>query len=302
MGLGGERATVSRSLRVAAFLATWLVSAAAGSFVFRRYRRAAGWLGVEIVAGALALTVVIPRGPHALWAAIVGLEILRLIPAFDALRLARTASGTAPLRNMIVAWLVVAVYSFVAPKLIKQFVIEAFKIPTMSCAPTLIAGDHVMVDKRHPTKLGDTIAFHYPPDPSVDYIKRVVAVGGDVVAFSDHTLIVNGQPVERRRVDGKCGPELRIDGTDAIDCELWQETLDGRTYRTMTTLSSGRSFPPTQVPPGQVFVVGDNRDNSSDSRVWGPVPEDLILGRVLFVWFSAGPDGVRWDRLNRDVR
>jgi signal peptidase I len=86
-------------------------------------------------------------------------------------------------------------------------------------------------------------------------------------------------------------------------CTAYEETLDGHVYTAIDEPDSHRhSFDEVKVPPGHVFVVGDNRDNSHDSRFFGYLPLELVNGRALFVWWSLGPDGVRWDRINREIR
>jgi signal peptidase I len=169
--------------------------------------------------------------------------------------------------------------------------------------PTLLVGDHIMVDKRRrPSERGDVIVFHYPLDTTVDYVKRVVGVGGDVVEIEGRQLIVNGVPAPRRDLERPCGADMGLDDFDLIGCELWEETLTGRTFGTVKTPNGGQSFPRTIVPAGHLFVLGDNRDNSSDSRVWGTVAQELVVGRVAYVWYSGGPRGLRWDRMNKEVR
>jgi signal peptidase I len=141
--------------------------------------------------------------------------------------------------------------------LLRSFVVEAFKIPSGSMIPTLEIGDHIFVNKfiydfRKPHR-GDVIVFKYPPDPSQDYIKRVVGVEGDRVEVRDGRVWVNGTSYG----EANCPPGSR-----------WG--CDG----------------PTIVPQDHLFVMGDNRDDSSDSRFWGFVPAKLIKGEAMFVWYS----------------
>jgi len=141
--------------------------------------------------------------------------------------------------------------------LLRSFVVEAFKIPTGSMIPTLEIGDHIFVNKfiydfRKPHR-GDVIVFKYPPNPSEDYIKRVVGVEGDRVEVRDGSVFVNGKSFG----EANCPPGARW-GCDA----------------------------PTIVPKDHLFVMGDNRDDSSDSRFWGFVPDKLIKGEAMFVWYS----------------
>lgn len=158
---------------------------------------------------------------------------------------------------------------------IRTFIIQAFKIPSGSMLPTLKIGDHLLVNKfiygvkvpfsgkiiipiKEPQP-NDVIVFRYPQDPKLDYIKRVIGVGGDVVEGHDKTIFVNGKPF-----DDKYGYQL--------DPNITQGLRD--------------NFGPVKVPEGKVFVMGDNRDNSYDSRFWGFVDEKAILGKALIIYWS----------------
>lgn len=139
---------------------------------------------------------------------------------------------------------------------IRFFLFEPFVIPSASMEPTLVPGDRVMVNKLAyrlgEPKPGDIIVFRYPLDPRTIYIKRLIAVGGQTVELRDGQLFVNGRKVQEAYLPHNPG--------------------------------GGGDFGPVRVPPGTYFVMGDNRNNSQDSRVWGPVPRQNILGKaeVLF--------------------
>ncbi len=202
---------------------------------------------------------------------------------------------------------------------LRAFVVEAFKIPSGSMIPTLQVGDHIFVNKfiygiripftnikfgmgyRKP-KRGEVIVFIYPKEPDKDFIKRIVGIEGDTVEIRDGQAIVNGQPIPRQAVDGEC---RYMDFTELDEkweqkrCQPYRETLaDGTSY--MTYLAPGITrddFPPVKVAKDNVFVMGDNRDNSHDSRFWGTVPFDLIKGKAMVIWFSEGePEGIRVKR------
>jgi signal peptidase I len=216
--------------------------------------------------------------------------------------------------------------------LLRAFVVEAFQIPSGSMIPTLEVGDHIFVSKfayglsipftntkimqlAQPER-GDIVVFKYPLDTSTDYIKRVVGLPGDVIEMRQEELYVNGRAIPRQRVPRPChytdaprGPGL----PEEHECELWIEALDGRKHQTIQEPVRGpRDFERRVVPPGHVFVMGDNRDNSSDSRVWGTVDRDLIKGKALIVWWSrAASEGmspinwlksIRWGRFFQVVR
>jgi len=209
--------------------------------------------------------------------------------------------------------------------LLRAFVVEAFKIPSGSMIPTLRVGDHIFVNKfiyglRIPwtdikyfatsPRRGSVVVFIYPQDEDKDFIKRVIAVGGDTVAVRDNVVYVNGRAIPRRKLDGEC---QYIDGDeDAQDwnikpCVAFEERHGEERYRVIQDVEGQPlDFKPFKVPEGQVFVMGDNRDHSHDSRVWGTVPLSHVKGRAMIIWWSSGPvggdapgtvrGGIRWPR------
>jgi signal peptidase I len=210
-------------------------------------------------------------------------------------------------REYDLAMLVSVGASIVFALALRAFWLEAFKIPSGGMIPTLQVGDHIYVDKsdKHPQR-GEVAVFVYPRDTSKDFIKRVVAVGGDTVEMrDDHQLVVNGTPVARQHVAGPCeydDYQEDMGQWETHHCDAWDETLDGHTYRVVyETLGEPHPFPPLTVPAGNYFVLGDNRDNSSDSRVWGFVPQELMKGVARTIWWSSGPHGVRLERLEKRI-
>jgi signal peptidase I len=211
--------------------------------------------------------------------------------------------------------------------LIRSFLVEPFKIPSGSMLPTLRVGDFILVNKftyglRVPLagwelldlgdpERGDVIVFQYPNDPSVDYIKRIVAGPGDEVMFRNQTLLVNGEPVPTRKVGGYAYEGRR--GTRYGN--RYRETVNGESYQVLYTETGNgrRSIPePIRVPEGEYFVMGDNRNNSNDSRFWGTrtgnrywdtVPEQNILGRAFLIWWSwdGAENAPRWQRLGDTI-
>ncbi len=171
--------------------------------------------------------------------------------------------------------------------LIRTFVVQAFKIPSGSMIPTLLVGDHILVNKflyrlRDPAR-GDVVVFKYPVDESRDFIKRVIGVGGEDVYIKDRQVFVNCRPPEPT-----CQP--------LPDPSAFYEDRIGLSTET---------FGPVHVPPGSYFVMGDNRNNSQDSRYWGFVRRDKIKGRAFIIYWSWDSDReekslwerVRWRRL-----
>lgn len=198
--------------------------------------------------------------------------------------------------------------------LFRSFVGEPFRIPSGSMKPTLLEGDFIGVNKfayglRLPllgTKIldvgkprqGDIIVFRYPHDTSLDFIKRVVALPGDKVRYVDKVLYVNGEPAEQELLEYRQDRDLM--GMQWPVKHL-KEQLNMQTTHSIY-LHNGRHSNVVEertVPEGMYFVMGDNRDNSEDSRVWGFVPEKLILGKAAFIWLSwdAQAKDIRWNRI-----
>jgi signal peptidase I len=201
--------------------------------------------------------------------------------------------------------------------LLRSFLFEPFKIPSGSMIPTLAIGDLILVNKFHygvrlpviNTKLiankdpqrGDVMVFRYPVDPSVDYIKRVVGLPGDEVSYLNKQLALNGQPVPTQalpefydedslrysqQVSEQLGPvahRILIDKDRpgfVMPMPQFQQFRDNCRYSAEGVVC--------KVPPGHYFMMGDNRDNSQDSRFWGFVPERHIVGKAFFVWMNFG--------------
>jgi len=202
---------------------------------------------------------------------------------------------------------------------LRSFLFEPFKIPSGSMIPTLRVGDLILVNKfhygvrlpvvntkiidNHEPQRGDVMVFRYPPQPTLDYIKRVVGVPGDEVAYLNKRLTVNGQAI-----DTQAQPEF-FDADTLRYSQQWRETLAERQYNVLTDdtrpafVGGASEFEGREachysaegvvckVPAGHYFMMGDNRDNSLDSRYWGFVPESHIVGKAFFVWMNFGDLG-----------
>jgi signal peptidase I len=215
---------------------------------------------------------------------------------------------------------------------LRAFVVEAFKIPSGSMIPTLQVGDHIFVNKfiygvripftntkfgmgyRKP-KRGEVIVFIYPKNPDQDFIKRIVAVEGDVVEMRENQVYVNDVAIPRRRVEQDCRYQDYVEEEGRWiqkSCDAWIETVNGVDYTTYYDKNGGaKGWPAHKVPAGHVFVMGDNRDNSSDSRMWGFVPQENIKGKAMVIWLSLGeaPEDDFWPirfvksiRLERELK
>ncbi|MFO1431443.1 MAG: signal peptidase I [Candidatus Competibacteraceae bacterium] len=196
--------------------------------------------------------------------------------------------------------------------IMRSFIVEPFRIPSGSMIPTLREGDFILVNKyyyglrlpvlnikilaNHSPKRGDVVVFHYPLDPDIAYIKRVVGLPGDYLEYRDKQLYVNGQRTLQRTVspgvtDVSNGYELHM---ETLDNQKPVEAIDHfiQIRKEQDNLPMGMSLSPNykfdlakgyKVPEGYYFMMGDNRDNSSDSRFWGPLPEQNIIGKAFSV-------------------
>lgn len=207
--------------------------------------------------------------------------------------------------------------------LLRSFLVEPFKIPSGSMIPTLLVGDYILVNKftygiRIPvlnTKIvevnapqrGEVMVFRYPDNPSLDYIKRVVGTPGDVVSYRNKRLTVNGQLVP---VETEQDYNYLEGGLTYVSAKRFRESLGGHSHSIIINLDAPpvqlagvRAFPyrdqceyneegfTCKVPPGHYFMMGDNRDSSSDSRYWGFVPDANIVGKAFLIWWNFGEFG-----------
>jgi len=181
----------------------------------------------------------------------------------------------------------------------RVFLCEAFQMPSGSMIPTLLIGDHLFVQKwRRTPDRGDVVVFRLPREPSTDYLKRVVALPGETISIVGGELSINGRAIARRDLELPCETDWA-----AGECHMAEETLGSHRYRILHDPARRTHFDPVTVPAGHYFVLGDNRDNSNDSRVWGTVPADHIKGVATVVWYSREqPQGpIRWGRIGTSI-
>lgn len=187
--------------------------------------------------------------------------------------------------------------------LFRSFVAEPFKIPSGSMMPTLLVGDFILVNKfsyglRLPVlnkrilatgepRRGDVFVFRYPKNPKEDYIKRVIGLPGDTIEYRNKTLFVNGKQVGETDLGAYAGPTEPGRPSDGAQLKL--EDLDGVEHQILEVPGAWVGHEGSwTVPPGHYFAMGDNRDNSADSRFWGFVPEENLVGRAFLIWMNFG--------------
>jgi signal peptidase I len=201
--------------------------------------------------------------------------------------------------------------------LLRAFLAEPFRIPSASMMPTLLIGDFLLVNKftygiRLPVinkkiiefnepKRGDIVVFRFPQDPTIDYIKRVVGLPGDNIAYYNKKLTINGIPAEQVSLGSYQGVGQGLDMTGS---EHIAENLDGVEHNILIRQESPTMEGSYAIPPGNYFVMGDNRDNSNDSRYWGTVPEENLVGKAFFIWMSWDWEhkGIGFDRIGTVIK
>ena len=212
---------------------------------------------------------------------------------------------------------------FLIVMILRSFIIEPFRIPSASMMPTLLRGDFILVNKydygiRLPVlnakvfgsgkpQRGDVVVFRYPEDPAVPFIKRIVGVPGDHLQYKDKSLTINGVDVELKLKDiyqsdgvGKRqnGSYRLMERLDEIDHDILINPLQPSSVKI-----------DRKIPEGHYFVLGDNRDNSRDSRYWGLVPDENLVGRAFYIWMNWSSDSILdfqswdmdWDRIGSGI-
>lgn len=233
----------------------------------------------------------------------------------------------------------VVIHALIIALVIRTFLFQPFNIPSGSMEGTLLVGDYLFVSKYSygyshysfplsprlfkgrifgsDPKRGDVVVFRLPKNDSIDFIKRVIGLPGDTIQMKQGLLYINGTPVKRKRVSDFVGADPCGSGQAIVRVKRWRETLpNGASYDTLDCVDDGfyDNTGVYKVPPGDFFMMGDNRDNSADSRsLVGYVPLANIVGRAQMIFFSVRggaqawefwrwPWSVRWNRLFKLVR
>jgi signal peptidase I len=201
--------------------------------------------------------------------------------------------------------------------LLRSFLVEPFRIPSGSMMPTLLVGDFILVNKfdygiRLPVlntkiidigepKRGDVVVFRYPKDPSVDYIKRVVGLPGDRIGYYNKILHINGKPVAQIPAGIYVGNGSGVSMSGAGER---QEQLGDVQHQILVMPRTPGLEGEYVVPDNEYFVMGDNRDNSNDSRYWGTVPEQNLVGKAFRIWMNwdSANGGIEWDRIGKKIQ
>ena len=225
--------------------------------------------------------------------------------------------------SLFLEWAKSFIIAIVLFLFVRAFIVEAFKIPSGSMERTLLVGDFLLVNKmvygaevpiikRHLPALrvprrGDVVVFQWPEDRSKNFVKRLVGVPGDTLSMREGVLLVNGV-IQQEQYVSHTEPDIDPAGEEF----RWQQNHLVQTAEASISYHPSRNnWGPLVVPNGSYFVLGDNRDNSLDSRYWGFVPDSLLRGRPIFVYYSYQPDSaqnlswltkIRWNRLGERVQ
>ncbi len=201
--------------------------------------------------------------------------------------------------------------------IIRSFIVQPYRVPTGSLEPTVLPNDFLLVTqysyglrlpitntrfiKISDPKRGEIAVFHFPPDPSVDYVKRIVGLPGDHIVYRHKTLYVNGVKAQQTYV----GPAIDYEPEGDIEVKLYEEDLMGVKHPILVNPNTTENHAyDLIVPPGMYFAMGDNRDGSYDSRYWGFVPEENLVGRAQYILLSYDNQAkkLRWSRSGQALK
>lgn len=266
-------------------------------------------LSVATVASYGVLAIQKPTGPRWAAAAAVAGVFITAGAAIDAWRGARRRSGETG-RPKWSRGYVVVIAAAVANISIGQLrawqrahVVEAFRIPTGSMEPTLLIGDYLLIDRRPAARQalrGQLVVFRSVAEPEIRQLKRAVAVAGDTVGMRDGVVVLNGQPLMEPYVQQSAGKRQEEDREQLAKMRAWQAPVAAAGVDT-TALPGLQTWGPVVVPPEHFLALGDNRDESFDSRYFGLVPTQLVEGRPLYLYwhYAAGEGGLNLARVGK---
>ncbi len=201
--------------------------------------------------------------------------------------------------------------------IIRSFIVQPYRVPTGSLEPTIAPGDFILVNQfayglRFPAlnyqlvpvgepKRGDIVLFYWPVDPNIVFVKRLIGLPGDHIVYKNKTLYINGKEMQQQDL----GAGFDIESNENIAVIVKQENLDGIIHKINVLPQGGETGDiDITVPAGNYFMMGDNRDDSEDSRSWGFVPQENIIGKALFVWMNWDADNHRidWKRIGTVIK
>jgi len=200
--------------------------------------------------------------------------------------------------------------------LLRSFFVEPYRIPSGSMDPTLTTGDFILVNKyiygiRSPftnrllievkqPQRGDVMVFKFPVNPNIKFIKRIIGLPGDIITYEKKRLYINGKEVNKEFLERD---EFSLAPGHRVEVKRFMEYLPEKAHLIYERYTPGREIKEVRVPAGHYFVMGDNRDDSDDSRGWGFVPEENIVGKAFAIWMSwdGGGKWIRWHRLGQRI-
>ena len=269
-----------------------------GLLIVGRWKQAVMWLGIGLGLWAMVIVGIRLNVP--------ALTMVALSCLFVAWFGSLVGAGRASFGGRLSTWMAIGAavaalaVGAVAARAQRRFLTEAFQIPSGAMMPSLLVGDHIFVAKGSRAEPGDVIVFKYPMDPEVDYVKRVIARGGDTIEVRHDIVYVNGKELPQTKLPEPCPPRPDEFGSTSPACVVSEERNGSRSYRVLHE-AVPTSYGPTTVPANHLFVMGNNRHNTNDSRVWGTVPGELVKGRVQFIWWSSLGSEWRWGRIGKII-
>jgi signal peptidase I len=292
-----------------------LLAVGAGHVYVGRVARGVRWYGVlaatAIGFGLLVRPLYLALGLSGIWIGVLAGVGVWVAAAVDAAKLAPSRPHRAKAAIVVAGFVAFWLGRVPIALALRALFVEAFKVPSGGVLPTLAVGDHLFVDKLLPRlrapRRGDLIVFPFPEHPEQDFVKRVVALPNDTVRVEDSRLFVNGWQVPRCEVGRWSYTD--VESSARHEGKVAMEYLGDSSFLVFDDDTQPPEASPSEwrVAPGEVFVIGDNRRNSHDSRMWfggrgGGVPAGTVRGYALTVWMSIPGEGdIDWTRMGADL-